>query len=106
MVGKPLSTSLAAGQPPKVVSEVLGHSTVAFTMDAISVAEELGRVGHVRHRRLRPAQGQDGGGGMSKIIRRVPAMCQHLAGMAAETKTGTSPAQRSAWSPACGGSGI
>jgi integrase len=33
---------LAAGQPPKVVSEVLGHSTVAFTMDVYtSVAEEL-----------------------------------------------------------------
>jgi integrase len=24
---------LAAGQPPKVISETLGHSTVAFTMD-------------------------------------------------------------------------
>lgn len=33
---------LAAGLPPKVVSEVLGHSTVAFTMDVYtSVAEEL-----------------------------------------------------------------
>jgi integrase len=33
---------LAAGQPPKVVSEVLGHRTVAFTMDVYtSVAEEL-----------------------------------------------------------------
>jgi integrase len=33
---------LAAGQPPKVVSEILGHSTVAFTMDVYtSVAEEL-----------------------------------------------------------------
>jgi len=33
---------LAADQPTKVVSEVLGHSTVAFTMDVYTpVAEEL-----------------------------------------------------------------
>jgi integrase len=33
---------LAAGQPPKVVSEVLGHSSVSFTMDVYTeVAEEL-----------------------------------------------------------------
>lgn len=33
---------LAAGQPPKVISEVLGHSTVSFTMDVYSnVADEL-----------------------------------------------------------------
>ena len=33
---------LAAGTPPKVISEVLGHSTVAFTMDVYAeVAEEL-----------------------------------------------------------------
>jgi integrase len=33
---------LATGQPPKVVSEILGHSTVAFTMDVYTeVAEEL-----------------------------------------------------------------
>ena len=33
---------LAAGQPPKVISEVLGHSTVAFTMDVYTeVAGEL-----------------------------------------------------------------
>ncbi len=33
---------LAAGQPPKVVSETLGHSTTAFTMDVYAVvAEEL-----------------------------------------------------------------
>jgi integrase len=33
---------LAAGQPPNVVSEILGHSTVAFTMDVYTeVAEEL-----------------------------------------------------------------
>ena len=33
---------LAAGQPPKAVSEILGHSTVAFTMDVYTeVAEEL-----------------------------------------------------------------
>jgi hypothetical protein len=32
----------ATGQPPKVVSEVLGHSTVSFTMDVYTeVAEEL-----------------------------------------------------------------
>ena len=31
-----------AGQPPKAISEVLGHSTVAFTMDVYTeVAEEL-----------------------------------------------------------------
>lgn len=34
---------LAAGQPPKVVSEILGQATVAFTMDVYEVvAEELG----------------------------------------------------------------
>ena len=33
---------LAAGQPPKVISQVLGHSTVSFTMDVYTeVAEEL-----------------------------------------------------------------
>ncbi len=33
---------LAAGQPPKVISETLGHSTVAFTMDVYTeVATEL-----------------------------------------------------------------
>jgi hypothetical protein len=33
---------LAAGQPPKVISETLGHSTVAFTMDVYTeVAGEL-----------------------------------------------------------------
>ena len=33
---------LAARQPPKVISEVLGHATVAFTMDVYTeVAEEL-----------------------------------------------------------------
>lgn len=33
---------LSAGQPPKVISETLGHSTVAFTMDVYTeVAEEL-----------------------------------------------------------------
>jgi integrase len=33
---------LAAGQPPKVISETLGHSTVSFSMDVYaSVAEEL-----------------------------------------------------------------
>ena len=33
---------LAAGQPPKVISEVLRHCTVAFTMDVYTeVAEEL-----------------------------------------------------------------
>jgi integrase len=33
---------LAAGQPPKVISEILGHATVAFTMDTYTeVAEEL-----------------------------------------------------------------
>ena len=33
---------LAAGQPPKVISEVLGHANVAFTMDVYTeVAEEL-----------------------------------------------------------------
>jgi integrase len=33
---------LAAGQPPKVVSEILGHATTAFTMDVYTeVAKEL-----------------------------------------------------------------
>jgi integrase len=33
---------LAAGVPPKVISEMLGHATVAFTMDVYAeVAEEL-----------------------------------------------------------------
>lgn len=33
---------LAAGTPPKVISEILGHATVAFTMDIYTeVAEEL-----------------------------------------------------------------
>lgn len=33
---------LAAGQPPKVISEMLGHATVAFTMDVYTeVAEAL-----------------------------------------------------------------
>jgi integrase len=33
---------LTAGQPPKVISEVLGHATVAFTMGVYTeVAEEL-----------------------------------------------------------------
>jgi hypothetical protein len=33
---------VTAGQPPKVNSETLGHSTVSFTMDTYTeVAEEL-----------------------------------------------------------------
>ena len=33
---------LAAGQPPKVISEILGHSTVSFTMTVYTeVAESL-----------------------------------------------------------------
>ncbi len=36
------SMLLAAGQPPKVISEILGHATVAFTMDTYTeVADEL-----------------------------------------------------------------
>jgi integrase len=36
------SMLLAAGQPPKVISELLGHATVAFTMDVYTeVAKEL-----------------------------------------------------------------
>jgi integrase len=36
------SMLLAAGQPPKVISEILGHATVSFTMDTYTeVAEEL-----------------------------------------------------------------
>ncbi len=42
MTGKPLTTSFAAGQPIKVISEILGHSTSAFTADVYTeVAEEL-----------------------------------------------------------------
>ena len=36
------SILLALGKPPKVVSEILGHATVAFTMDGYTpVVEEL-----------------------------------------------------------------
>lgn len=36
------STLLAAGQPAKVIGEMLGHATVAFTMDVYTeVADEL-----------------------------------------------------------------
>ena len=36
------SLLMAAGQPPEVVSEIMGHSTVSFTMDTYEVvAEEL-----------------------------------------------------------------
>ncbi len=36
------SLLMAAGQLPKVVSEIMGHSTVSFTMDTYEVvAEEL-----------------------------------------------------------------
>jgi integrase len=36
------SMLLAAGQPPKVISEILGHATVSFTMDVYTeVADEL-----------------------------------------------------------------
>jgi hypothetical protein len=42
MVGSLLSTSFAAGQPIKVISEILGHATSAFTADVYTeVAEEL-----------------------------------------------------------------
>lgn len=33
---------LAAGQPPKIISEILSHATVAFTVDTYTaVADEL-----------------------------------------------------------------
>jgi integrase len=35
-----LSTSFAAGQPVKIVSAILGHSTSAFTMDVYAVAAD------------------------------------------------------------------
>jgi integrase len=36
------SKLLAAGQPPKVIAEILGHATVAFTMDTYTeVVEEV-----------------------------------------------------------------
>ena len=36
------SMLLAAGQPPKVISEILGYATVAFTLDTYTeVADEL-----------------------------------------------------------------
>ena len=42
MIGTLPVTSIAADQPPKVISEMLGHATVAFTMDVYTeVAEEL-----------------------------------------------------------------
>lgn len=54
---------LAAGQPPKVISEILGHATVAFTMDVYTeVAEELADAAmealaaYIPHRLTWPAQ--------------------------------------------------
>jgi integrase len=42
MVGTSLPTSLAAGQPMRVISEILGHATSAFTADVYTeVADEL-----------------------------------------------------------------
>ena len=35
---------LAAGQPPKVISETLGHSTTAFTMDVYTQVAEAAAI--------------------------------------------------------------
>lgn len=59
---------LAAGQPPKVISEMLGHATVAFTMDVYTeVAEELAEAAAVaiaafipRRAKSVPGGGTDG----------------------------------------------
>jgi len=47
----------AAGQPAKVVLEILGHSTVAFTMDVSAVvAEELAEAAAVAIAAFVPAK--------------------------------------------------
>ena len=68
---------LAAGQPPKVVSDVLGHSTVVFTMDVYtSVAEELAESAASAIAAYVPRNGRTGAAESSTIIRGVPALCQ------------------------------
>ncbi len=47
---------LAAGSPPKVISELLGHATVAFTMDIYTeIAEELAEAATTAIRTAPPA---------------------------------------------------
>ena len=83
---------LAAGQPPKVVSEILGHSTVAFTMDVYAVvAEELAEAAAVAIEAFVPRRNRSGGRPVTTIRDRiagshrplVPVMCQHRASIAA-----------------------
>jgi integrase len=57
---------LAAGQPPKVISEVLGHSTVSFTMDIYAeVAEELADAAASAIASYIPRKGKLAGGAIS-----------------------------------------
>ena len=51
---------IAAGQPVKVVSAILGHSTTAFTMDTYAVvAEELGEAAAVAIASFVPRKGRE-----------------------------------------------
>jgi integrase len=57
---------LVAGQPPKVISEVLGHSTVSFTMDIYAeVAEELADAAASAIASYIPRKGKLAGGAIS-----------------------------------------
>jgi integrase len=68
---------LAAGQPPKVISETLGHSTVAFTMDVYTeVAGELAEAAAVA---------------IAAFIPRRAKTVPDGTRMIADTKAGTSP---------------
>jgi Phage integrase family len=68
---------LAAGQPPKVISETLGHSTVAFTMDVYTeVAGELAEAAAVA---------------IAAFIPRRAKTVPNGGRMITDTKAGTSP---------------
>ena len=75
---------LAAGQPPKVVSEIPGHRTVAFTMDVYTeVAEELAGISRSTIDRILAAFAPAGtsyepAGGLSDQRKRTKAL--HLSG--------------------------
>jgi hypothetical protein len=50
---------LPAGQPPKLISQMLGHSTVSFTMDVYTeVAEELSEAAAVAIAAFVPRRGR------------------------------------------------
>jgi integrase len=65
------SMLLAAGQSPKVISEILGHATVAFTMDTYTeVAEELADAAAAALAPYIPRrQVQDDGPGLGRLPR-------------------------------------